>query len=854
MKYKTVCHISSIILLALISLSALYGQSTNPEIEAIQYSKVLTIEKGRDFKSWAGSIYVDDDETVWVSAGNLLYTFDGVNTILRASGDPNKKLYFKAIFEINDTLYFSHGRTPTYYFPYKTNKTSLLKSKLDFRIMSLCKTSDGKIFVSTKDGRIIHWKDLAKETIFEIDQKYQNLDFAASFESLIQDQENQDYLWYYYKNNLFYINSKDGSYDVFDLQKEANLNLGVKPDIYYSVKLIQQGDYLYFGSEIDGLIRFNKKTKKVKSFKAIPPYFFGENEYNGVIEIIPYGDSLLLLGGSMHKIFDAKNEIFHEMRDSKLRRSSIPKFGVSTKRDNNIYMNNFDGGLCILSPNNNKFKAIPIDDQSQYTGNQRDKEGNIWSILDGVLIQTNQEKDTIHTFSVVNKFGGSVSNTLLVDDNNKVWLGTETGLLQYNISDETYKRFDRFDGLEDQDWTSGFTAKKNKNGNIIVTANKIYNSFHQDSLSKSVGLEVPYVYKYEILDESTFRLEEDNSSIDLEPTEDYFTLHFTSKDIYHGRHVRYKYKLLGHDTDWRNSKIDNLISYNRVPPGTYTFKVKAYTEDGLESEINENIKVKVKAEWFESLWFKILILALLLLLTYLFYKVKVGSLKRELALESKFQNELAQVKLEALRSQMNPHFLFNCLNSIDNFILNNNPAQASEYLSKFSKLIRNTLEFSKRNLISLKEEIEMAEVYIKMEQMRFENKFDYHIHIEEDININELKIPPLILQPYIENSIWHGLLHKDEKGQLDVRIGSAGKFIQLEIEDDGIGRHKSAEIKSKSASKRKSYGMKITKERIDIINELDGFEGHVKTVDKMDESGNPIGTKVILKLLYNSTD
>jgi tetratricopeptide (TPR) repeat protein len=209
----------------------------------------------------------------------------------------------------------------------------------------------------------------------------------------------------------------------------------------------------------------------------------------------------------------------------------------------------------------------------------------------------------------------------------------------------------------------------------------------------------------------------------------------------------------------------------------------------------------------------------------------------------KLTNEL---EMEALRTQMNPHFIFNSLNSINMFILENNKLQASEYLSKFSRLIRLILQNSKEAFISLESELEALQLYLELESLRFDNKFEYKISVDEDINTSTLKVPPLIIQPYAENAIWHGLMHKKEKGHLEIVLYQEDEILFCKITDDGIGRRKSAELKSK-ASIHKSMGIKITESRIEMM-QSNRFDKSVEIKDLVYADGSAAGTEVQIKI------
>ncbi len=232
-------------------------------------------------------------------------------------------------------------------------------------------------------------------------------------------------------------------------------------------------------------------------------------------------------------------------------------------------------------------------------------------------------------------------------------------------------------------------------------------------------------------------------------------------------------------------------------------------------------------------------------------KVKTDKLLKE-AMERGFEKKLADSELQALRAQMNPHFLFNCLNSINSFIIKNEQEQASEYLAKFSKLIRQVLNNSKSSKVTLANELESLRLYVEMEALRFNNKFEYRINVDPSLDQDYLEIPPLILQPYVENSIWHGLMHKkDGSGKLQIDIRPEEEALVCVIEDNGIGRKAAKAYKSKTAVKNKSYGMSITKDRLSYINRKYKESTHVEVVDLEDCEGNSMGTKVIIKIIVD---
>jgi sensor histidine kinase YesM len=213
---------------------------------------------------------------------------------------------------------------------------------------------------------------------------------------------------------------------------------------------------------------------------------------------------------------------------------------------------------------------------------------------------------------------------------------------------------------------------------------------------------------------------------------------------------------------------------------------------------------------------------------------------------------MSKIELKALRSQMNPHFIFNSLNSIQHYIFHTKSDEAIKYLSKFARLVRIILNNSNKPTVTVGEDLEALKLYLELEQMRFEDKFDYEIIIDPSVDADYDIMPPLLTQPYVENAILHGLNPKPEKGKLTITFSSKNNFLICTITDNGIGREKAAEIKrTMPVSKHKSLGMKITEDRLRILNEVNNSKLSVTITDLKDENGNALGTKVELYVPLN---
>jgi sensor histidine kinase YesM len=227
-------------------------------------------------------------------------------------------------------------------------------------------------------------------------------------------------------------------------------------------------------------------------------------------------------------------------------------------------------------------------------------------------------------------------------------------------------------------------------------------------------------------------------------------------------------------------------------------------------------------------------------------KLKNDGMTREL------QHKTTEMEMQALRAQMNPHFIFNCLNSINRFILKNESQPASDYLTRFSRLIRLVLNNSKRTWISLEEETDMLGLYLDMEKLRFKDAFNYKLSCDENIDPSGLFIPPLLLQPFVENAIWHGLMHKKGNGLVSISFKVEGNILHCIIVDNGVGRSFAAAAGSKSSQTHKSMGIRITRERLALINgDIDDDQVISFNIeDLFDDAGQAAGTKVSLSIKF----
>jgi hypothetical protein len=342
--------------------------------------------------------------------------------------------------------------------------------------------------------------------------------------------------------------------------------------------------------------------------------------------------------------------------------------------------------------------------------------------------------------------------------------------------------------------------------------------------------------------------------IELTYEENYLTFSFTIPDAF-GLNDFYFFTLLeGIDKDWIPSQRAK-VSYAGLPPGKYLLKIRA--KDGLGNwcSSEHTVEIIITPPFWKTAWFTALALVVLTLTILAGLRWRIAAIKKSEMDKNRLREQMAELENQALRSQMNPHFIFNCLNSINGFIVGNNPDEASRFVTKFSRLIRLILDNSKVPFVSLEQELAALRIYIELEKMRFASKFESKIDIPNTLNTTGIFVPPMIFQPFVENSIWHGLLHKETPGKLQIHVEIADDILQVNIEDDGIGRAAAAELKSKTVLKNKSYGLAITQQRIMNFNkgEQCNITNSVVLEDKFDQQHKAIGTRIVLKLAIRKT-
>jgi len=289
--------------------------------------------------------------------------------------------------------------------------------------------------------------------------------------------------------------------------------------------------------------------------------------------------------------------------------------------------------------------------------------------------------------------------------------------------------------------------------------------------------------------------------------------------------ISYKYKIEGLNNNWETSNSPRII-LNSLPPGTYTFRVFGLGYNGKQSFASSDVNFEIKPKFWQTLWFKLLMIvlgatALFILITLYFQK------KRNKKLENLYyEKKIAELELQAIKAQINPHFIYNCLNSIQFLLYKKDYAETENYLDVFSQMIRKTLHYSEKTFMPIHEEAEYLSLYLNMEKLRLKEQFDYSIHISETVDEN-WTIPSLLIQPFVENAIKHGISKlTDRKGKIDIRFEYNGTSLCITIEDNGNG----ISSKDQTIIKSGSFGVKLSQKRIETFKQL--FETNIILVIK----------------------
>ena len=336
------------------------------------------------------------------------------------------------------------------------------------------------------------------------------------------------------------------------------------------------------------------------------------------------------------------------------------------------------------------------------------------------------------------------------------------------------------------------------------------------------------------------------TSLYIPPASNDINVQFKALAVSSLANIEYKYKLLPIDSTFNNTR-ELSVDYQRLAPGNYTFQIYASDINGNDTSIKA-VSFTILNPWYkrtETYFFGMLIIIGLI---SLFYNLKLKQLKAEEAKKRAYTKRLAEQKMTALRAQMNPHFIFNVLSSIQSAIRTENIEAADDYLVSFAELIRKYLDFSDTQQISLNEEIKLLRLYTSVENLRFNSSINVDFNIDDKLDLDAIYIPSMLIQPFVENAINHGLFYKKNNRSLTIRFQKKEHTLHIEIEDNGIGRDKSINARRFKAANHTSKAISNIKARIETLNVMEDIDVSFEIIDKRDKNDKPTGTLVKLKI------
>lgn len=467
----------------------------------------------------------------------------------------------------------------------------------------------------------------------------------------------------------------------------------------------------------------------------------------------------------------------------------------------------------------------------------------LWITSQNGLLRYNYRNNSIKEYNTSHGLPHSFSFGLLRDDRNELWVLSIGGISVYDRTLDQFKTRLRF---ASSSYMEAFgSAIKLANGKMVFHAG---NRFFVIDPSQPYTADSSYqlVLQEMQVNNSPVNFSEAKLLSSLSHSENRILFRFGLLDFEKSNEFTYWYLLKGLEKDWTSNGKQAELLFNSLPPAKYELLVKVTDAAGKQVSNILQLPFSISPPWWQTWWFRLLLVSAVAATIYYLFRRRLNTVRQKAAI----QQQLAELEGKALRAQMNPHFIFNSLNAIQECIVSGKVDAAYGYLARFSKLLRMVLNNSEKNLVTLQEETDMLEIYLKLEALRFKNNFTYEINIAENVEPEMCMIPPLLLQPYIENAIWHGLLHKEGNKTLKIDCEEREGKLCCIITDNGIGRKKSAEIKAAKlgVDNFESRGMQLSKQRIKILNQQQKNNFSVSIEDLYSDDNSAAGTRVIVEL------
>ncbi len=665
---------------------------------------------------------------------------------------------------------------------------------------------DNNILVGTESGiKVFNVNDKSItdfKTFFNSKENY--------FESLYV------YNFYLDEDNRIWVGTRNDGLYIYDIEADEVVDVSKKYNITKLKHAVVRGtvkdkyDNIWIATNM-GLCCINLKeethvfhTPRKNDKSAIPNQDIFDLLLNDDVLYVTTSNGLAIYN------YDSKDFTTYYLPDSLTRNDVVRSndfFDIVEGEDGRYYIGSYSNGMLAFSPKKKQFKS-----------------------------------------SKVMGYLGTMVYAIVPDDNGFLWASTNKGIMKYDINTRETTNYDVSDGLQGSEFSPN-AFLKSKDGLVFFGGFNGFNYFKPEEIQLETRMPKVVITKVLTGDGKKHRYLSHGDTIHLSYKYNSFEIEFATLNLLRKNMVKYSYMLDDYDKEWEFYNSNHrYVDYNKIRPGTYVFKIKAANEVNEWTEEPVELTIIIHPAWYQRMSFKISLLLLLALLVYVIVRQrnKIVNQKREQKrIINELETQMLQLKQKTLQLQMNPHVIFNTLNSIQQYILNHDTENAVSYLSSFSKLMRRILNNSNERYVTLSDEIEAVSLYLQLESMRLGNRFNYEIYIAPEIDAKNIEIAPLIVQPFVENAIIHGLVPKKDNCFLSVRFSklSEDKLLCV-VEDNGVGRRQSEKMKQERGASHKSYGMSITRRRLETLTKISNDEFSVEVVDLYDDNDVPSGTRV----------
>lgn len=830
----------------------------------------------KQVRSWLPNVYISalvrhpqtDEIFVGTNQGLLARLSPTTGTLLPVKELNVEEPIAAILFTRSGDFWVGVNRNGLYHFDaaskrflaYKNNENNP-RSLISNSICALFEDQAGVVWVLTDDSGACWFNPTVEKFHSLFDEVNYKPDNTLGFDAAgLSIDPTDNSVWVATRDGVAHINPYQKTYQLFH-HNPANSN-SIRNNFNYSI-LADHARRIWIGTN-SGLDWLDPVTHHITHIPSVASS--DEKPVTGTHQAIAGDQVFGLLKAPDGRIFIGTNEklTIYDPRTNRFsnhyndpRIANLPGKNYNTlyfDRENNLWVGGL-GPIYKISPDVKLLaQYVHSDDPHSLpddgaTGFAEDRFGRMWVSTDDGIGCLDQKTGTFQVFTTQHGLPHFDGSAVFIEGDT-VWISTSRGVALADVRHPKFTVFTEADVFSASEFESG-SIVRDASGRLYFGAmhGLVYTDpkhMRRNQFVPPIRLTSFRVNAQELLHDPSDSL----GKLELRYTQNMFTFDMAALSFDNPGDNQYAYRLENFDTDWNREGNRAFASYTNVPPGDYVLHVMASNNDGIWNRAGYRLPIRIQAPFWQTWWFRVTTLFTLLLLTGFVARWREKQLAAQQREKSELRERIAASEMKALRSQMNPHFLYNSLNAIRLFILQNDSDNADKYLVKFARLMRLILDNSRLEWVTLDSELEQLTLYLELEQLRFDDLFDFSVAADPSLALEKTAIPPMIIQPYIENAILHGMAHKKTKGCIRVTIEPKSTHLECTVEDDGVGRQR-AQVLKKQASGHKSVGLRVTEDRLQLIGQRSGQAAGVQIIDKYDDSQQPTGTRVIIQLPYN---